>query len=84
MNNNKTLNDIIDKVAIKNNINKNVVEAVLLSEFKVVKSAIENAKNVKVPYIAKFIATPERIAWIDGMRANCKINKYNKNETTTK
>lgn len=84
MNNNKTLNEIIDKVAIKNNINKNVVEAVLLSEFKVVKTAIENAKNVKVPYIAKFIATPERIAWINSMRQNCTIKKYNKNETTTK
>ena len=84
MNNNKTLNEIIEKVAIKNNINKNVVEAVLLSEFKVIKTAIENAKNVKVPYIAKFIATPERIAWINNIRQNCTIKKYNKNETTTK
>lgn len=83
MNNNKILNEIIEKVAIKNNINKNIVEAVLLSEFKVVKTAIENAKNVKVPYIAKFIATPERIAWIDNMRKNSKIKRYSKNEATT-
>lgn len=76
MNNNKILNEIIEKVAIKNNMNKNIVEAVLLSEFKVVKTAIENAKNVKVPYIAKFIATPERIAWIDSMRKNSKIKRY--------
>jgi nucleoid DNA-binding protein len=77
MNNNKALNDIIDKVAIKNNINKNVVEAVLLSEFKVVKNAIENVKDVKVPYIAKFIATPERVEWINEMRKTAKL-RFNK------
>ena len=81
MQNNKILTEVINKVAKDNNINSNIVEGVLLSIFKTVKIAIGNKANVKIPYIAKFVTSESRIAWIDGLK-NKTYNNLHKDETT--
>lgn len=81
MQNNKYLNEVISKVANKHGIKPYVVEAVLLSEFKTIKIAMENSKkNIKIPFIAKFVTSDARIAWIDDLKAKSTLSKGTKNK----